>query len=221
MFTLQNNKWAKSGNEADRHEGKVIGIDMGGKASNFAVCVSTYGEIDRFGGAELEEICHNMLTDESVKRGLDIYFLHHAEKMVLKWNAAGVTNIFVGCCGGDYLKVVHDNENNELFKAGAHRRFISSLRDVCKEVGIRIDAKFNEYYTSQACSLTNDYIPANKAEAEAYSFGGNRVGGLYITKTRLMLDADVNAAANIVRLGGYDVVIPIGCDFRNEIRSMV
>ena len=221
MFTLQNNKWAKSGNGSDRHEGNVIGIDMGGKASNFAVCVSSYGEIDRFGSAELEELCQKALTDESVRKGMYSYFFYHTEKMMLKWKRDGVTDVFVGCCRGNYLQLVNWDENNILIKSAAYFLFTTALRELGKETGIRVDAKADESYTSVACSLTSDYMPIFDEKVTTIKWGGDRHGGLYITKTHLVLDADVNGAANIIRKNGFDLNLPLECDFRREIRSMV
>lgn len=71
---------------------------------------------------------------------------------------------------------------------------------LCNQYGINFFLQ-EESYTSKASFFDNDKMPKwNPQNPEETKFSGNRVHrGLYITSNGIKLNADVNAALNILR----------------------
>ena len=61
--------------------------------------------------------------------------------------------------------------------------------------------KVEESYTSKASFIDNDEIPVyDKKHKSSYTFSGKRISrGLYQTKNRIVINADINGACNILR----------------------
>jgi len=96
----------------------------------------------------------------------------------------------------------------EKFVQIPFRRFIELLKYKCEEYGIRVIEK-DEKYTSKACCLNDDIVRAQKNEANL-RFTGKRIKrGLYRTVNpwtgkELLINADCNAAMNLLKLAGVD-----------------
>ena len=81
---------------------------------------------------------------------------------------------------------------------------ICKLRDQivfnCKKYGINCIIQ-EESYTSKASFLDNDNIPTYDSKcSKKYNFSGKRIRrGLYSSSNKIIINADVNGAANIVR----------------------
>ena len=94
--------------------------------------------------------------------------------------------------------------NNQNFVQIPTTILINQLRYKLNKVGITF-VEVEESYTSKASFVDNDFLPtycANKQnkEQETYLFSGKRVKrGLYRTKDNLLINADINGAANILR----------------------
>ena len=70
---------------------------------------------------------------------------------------------------------------------------------VCGRAGIRV-IEHEESYTSKASFLDSDFIPTYGVNDNASSFSGKRIHrGLYRSKDGSVMNADLNAAANILR----------------------
>ena len=94
--------------------------------------------------------------------------------------------------------------NNQNFVQIPTTILINQLRYKLNKVGITF-VEVEESYTSKASFVDNDFLPtycANKQnkEQETYLFSGKRIKrGLYRTKDNLLVNADFNGAANILR----------------------
>ena len=63
-----------------------------------------------------------------------------------------------------------------------------------------------ESYTSKADFLSNDLIPVYGKEKGEVSFSGSRIKrGLYKSATGVIINADINGAANIMRKAGFTI----------------
>ena len=82
------------------------------------------------------------------------------------------------------------------------------LKYKCEELGIRV-IEVDEKYTSKACSLNDDIAKLRRARNP--NFTGKRIQrGLYETRNpwtggKVLINADCNAAANMLKLVGVDL----------------
>ena len=90
--------------------------------------------------------------------------------------------------------------NNQMFAHIPFGKLVYKLSYLCELNGI-IFVKQEESYTSKASFWDQDEIPVyNKDNPKEYTFSGTRIKrGLYQTKTKKILNADVNGALNILR----------------------
>ena len=82
-----------------------------------------------------------------------------------------------------------------------HCKFVDMIRYKAEEYGIEVTVR-EESYTSQASAMDMDAIPNfDPKETKAKPvFSGKRIKrGLYRTKEGLLINADINGAANIGR----------------------
>ena len=120
-----------------------------------------------------------------------------ANKFIAFLLREGVTKLIVGEAKGwkDEVDIGHVNNQNFV-----HIPF-GSL------VGILLVTQ-DESYTSKASFLDNDFVPTYRKlkegeEKPTYAFSGSRVKrGLYRTKDRVFINADLNGALNIMRKAG-------------------
>jgi putative transposase len=88
--------------------------------------------------------------------------------------------------------------NNQNFVQIPFNSFIEKLRYKCQEVGIKFIV-LEESYTSRSSFIDNDELPVY-GEGADYSFSGKRIyRGLYRTRGGHLINADINAAYNILR----------------------
>ena len=92
------------------------------------------------------------------------------------------------------------HKNNQEFVQIPFERFFQILRTVAVKYNLRV-VEQEESYTSKASFLDQDYIPVyGTEEADTAVFSGRRTKrGMYRAKDQTVLNADVNAAANIGR----------------------
>ena len=89
-------------------------------------------------------------------------------------------------------------KNNQSFTAIPHSLLIQMITYKAERHGIRVKVT-EESYTSQASFFDNDPIPVYGKNDVNKSFSGKRIKrGLYRTKNGKIVNADVNAAANIM-----------------------
>ena len=91
-------------------------------------------------------------------------------------------------------------ENNQSFVNVSFGDLRRQLNCLCERYGIQYIEQ-EESYTSKASFLDNDSIPVFK-DGESYDgkFSGQRIHrGLYKSKDKTIINADLNGAANILR----------------------
>ena len=93
-------------------------------------------------------------------------------------------------------------KENQIFSHYAFKQFIKKLQTQCTKHDITLIIQ-EESYTSKSSFLDNDILPVYKEKQEKekkYEFKGKRIKrGLYKTLTGMLINADVNAACNIIR----------------------
>ena len=111
-------------------------------------------------------------------------------------------------------------QNNQNFVNIPFGKLRDKLEYLCKLYGISF-YKQEESYTSQASFFDNDDIPIYNADnPREYEFSGKRIKrGLYRTKSKKLLNADVNGALNILRKSSV-VDLSILCS-RGEVDTPV
>ena len=104
--------------------------------------------------------------------------------------------------------------NNQQFQQVPFYKFRCHLKYLCNRYGIRY-VEQTESYTSKASFFDEDEIPTEYKEGEKPKFSGRRIKrGLYKTKEGYLINADVNAALNILKLSKQNTLISklsIGC----------
>ena len=132
-----------------------------------------------------------------------IYGINKAAKLIIEHainNDVGA--IIIGYNEG-FKDIKISKKVNQWFKAIPIARLRDRIVYLAKEVGIESNI-INEAYTSVASYVDNDDLVATK---EKTSFSGNRIQrGLYKTKHGILINADLNAALNILRKGKPDAL---------------
>ncbi|WP_245917232.1 zinc ribbon domain-containing protein [Bacillus canaveralius] len=97
-------------------------------------------------------------------------------------------------------------KDKQSFVQIPHSQWINKLHSMCKRYGIELIVQ-EESYTSQASFLDNDELPIYKKETEPVTkFSGSRIKrGLYRTGQKILVNADLNGAANILRKSNHNV----------------
>ena len=93
-------------------------------------------------------------------------------------------------------------KQNQIFSHIAFKKFKEKLQTKCKIHDIKLIIQ-EESYTSKSSFLDDDILPIyqhNQDEKTKYTFKGKRIHrGLYKTQKGKLINADVNAACNIIR----------------------
>jgi putative transposase len=88
--------------------------------------------------------------------------------------------------------------HNQHFCSIPHRLLIQMIEYKANEQGIQV-VVVEESYTSKASFIDSDFLPTYE-KGKRYTFSGKRIRrGLYRSADHILLNADVNGAANIVR----------------------
>lgn len=94
------------------------------------------------------------------------------------------------------------SKQNQIFTHYAFKQFQQKLQTQCTKHNIQLIIQ-EESYTSKSSFLDNDILPTyseNNENSIKYEFKGKRIKrGLYKTFKGKLINADVNAAANIIR----------------------
>jgi len=89
------------------------------------------------------------------------------------------------------------HQNNQIFSFIPYYKLLQKLDFQCRKSGIKF-IKLDESYTSKASFFDNDYIPDKLSRAKYQFSGKRRYRGLYISKDGIKINADLNAALNIL-----------------------
>lgn len=201
---------------------KAMGIDLG--VNNLATCVTNTGESFIVDGKKLKSINQwynkelSRLSRIKDKQGIKCYtkqqyklttkrnnrinnYIYCAAKKIVEYcidNKIG--NVAVGYNDGFQSRSNLGRVNNQNFVMIPLGRLKNRIEYLCNEYGINF-VQQEESYTSKASFFDNDKIPKwNPQNPEEVEFSGKRVQrGLYITYKGNQINADVNAALNILR----------------------
>ena len=130
-------------------------------------------------------------------------YLHKASRYIVNQLVSKrVTDLVIGHNKGWKQDINIGKVNNQNFVSIPFNRLIEMISYKCELSGIRIHLQ-EESYTSKASFLDLDNIPtfdAAKVDLEKHKFSGRRVKrGLYKSKDKLLINADVNGSLNIMR----------------------
>ena len=202
---------------------KVMGIDLG--VNNFATIVTTEGTPRIVAGGYLKNLiyfrCKKVAHYQSLlnKQGLtsskrliklnDGYygrsgnFLNHAVKYIIDTCIEqDVGTIVLGYNKDFQNKTNMGVKQNQIFSHIAFKQFKTKLENKCRihELDLIIQ---EESYTSKSSFLDDDILPTyqpGQKKNHKYNFKGRRAKrGLYQTQDGILINADVNAAANIIK----------------------
>lgn len=217
-FTYQEKK-----DSWDLNKDNVMGIDLG--VNNFATVVTTEGTpylVDgRFLKNQIAFKCkktahyQSILNRQGLKKskrieninnkfkGIQNNFLNHATRFIIDLcKKQDVGTIILGYNKKFQYKSNIGPKQNQVFSHYAFKQFKEKLETQCKKHDITLVIQ-EESYTSKSSFLDNDILPVYEEyqkETKQYKFKGKRIKrGLYKTLTGFLINADVNAACNIIR----------------------
>ncbi len=201
-------------------KGKALAIDLG--VENFATCVDDAGQSFIIDGRYLKSILQGfekyMSKIKSMKHKQRIQGYTKREKSLLNKRQNKVEdylnksvhyivdycikekigNIVVGY-GYNFTSSPNlGHQNNQLFSLIPYFRFFDKLSFQCRKNGIWFK-KLNESYTSKASFFDDDPIPESISRKKWEFSGRRRYRGLYVSKEGIKVNADLNAALNIMK----------------------
>lgn len=110
-----------------------------------------------------------------------------------------VGTLYLGVNKGWKQDINIGHRNNQMFVQMPIYKLRFMITYVCKRAGINV-IEYEESYTSKASFLDSDFIPTYGVNDGTASFSGKRIHrGLYKSKDGSVMNADLNAAANILR----------------------
>lgn len=201
---------------------KALAIDLG--VNNLATCVTSTGESFIVDGRKLKSINQwynkelarlSRIKDKQGVKGwtnrqylitrkrnnrVQDYVYCAAKKIVSYCVENKIGNVVVGYNDGFTDNPNLGRVNNQNFVMIPFGKLKSRIEYLCKQYGINY-VEQEESYTSKASFFDNDEIPKwNPVNPTEASFSGKRVKrGLYRTKSGKLVNADVNAALNILK----------------------
>ncbi len=201
---------------------KVMGIDVG--VNNFVTIVTTertpYIVDGRHLKSQIAFKCkktayyQSILNKQGLKRskrigkintkfkGIQNNFLNQATNFILQvCQEQDVGTIVLGYNKNFQYKSNMGPTQNQIFTQYAFKKFIDKLLTKCKIHDITLIIT-EESYTSKSSFLDDDILPTynENDEEKKHKFKGKRIKrGLYKTLKGILINADVNAACNIIR----------------------
>lgn len=134
-------------------------------------------------------------------------YLNKAARYIIDYCIANrIGKLIVGYNPGIKQDANMGGRNNQNFVQIPHYSLRQKLEGLCKRYGIEF-VEQEESYTSKASFLDGDDIPVYNADnPQEYKFSGRRIKrGLYRSKFGLVINADVNGAANILKKSKHDL----------------
>lgn len=205
--------------QADVDIERVLGIDCG--VTNWLACVSNIGtsfivdgncikSLNRWYNKQISTLKEgrpqgfwsNQLAGITEKRNRQIRDAinkaarlvinhcveHHIGTIVFGWNKGQRQGVELGKATQSFVQI-------------PTARLKERINQLCQQYGIRF-VETEESYTSKSSFLDNDPLPTidEKLKEQEYKFSGKRVArGLYKTANNWYINADAQAAANIIR----------------------
>lgn len=111
----------------------------------------------------------------------------------------GIGRIVFGWNKGQKQSIEIGRENNQKFVQIPTAKLKERISQLCELYGIEF-IETEESYTSQASFLDDDFLPTIGEKPERWKASGKRIKrGLYQTQNGLLVNADINAASNILK----------------------
>jgi IS605 OrfB family transposase len=111
----------------------------------------------------------------------------------------GIGRIVFGWNKGQKQSINIGSKNNQKFVQIPTAKLKERISQLCELYGIEF-IETEESYTSQASFLDDDFLPTIGEKPESWKASGKRIKrGLYQTQNGLLVNADINAAANILK----------------------
>jgi len=200
----------------------VMGIDLG--VNNFVTVVTSEGTpfiVDgRFLKNQIAFKCKktahykSILDKQGLKKsiriekinnkfkGIQNNFLNHTVKYIIEvCKKQDIGTIVLGYNDKFQYKSNMGSKTNQIFSHFAFKQFKEKIETKCRKHDIKLKIQ-EESYTSKSSFLDQDILPTyqpNKTNIK-YQFKGRRIRrGLYKTSNGTLINADVNAACNIIR----------------------
>ena len=128
------------------------------------------------------------------------HYLHCASRFIINTLVShGIGTLVIGKNDGWKQEINHGRQNNQNFVGVPHSRFVEMLEYKAALVGIKV-VLTEESYTSIASFLDSDEIPTYGQVNAKPKFSGRRVKrGLYKSKNGILINADINGSANVMR----------------------
>jgi IS605 OrfB family transposase len=146
----------------------------------------------------------NILTNQMIRliekrNNQMIYGINKAAKLIINHALTNnVGEIIIGY-NEDFKDIVLSKQYNQMAKSIPLAKLRDRVVYLASNYGI-ITKIINESYTSKASYLDNDIIP--ELDYKKHMFSGKRIKrGLYLSKDGKKINADLNAALNILRKG--------------------
>ena len=146
---------------------------------------------------------HEHIRIKGAKRYWQIHdLMHKSSRLVINFCLVHDLGRIVIGVNKDWKQAVNiGKRNNQNFVMLPHGKFVDMIRYKGREYGIEVTVR-EESYTSKASAMDLDEIPDfdPKERKPKPVFSGKRIKrGLYRSKEGLLINADINAAANIGR----------------------
>lgn len=204
----------------------ALGIDLG--VSNFCTCITNQGSSFIIDGRRLKSIIqgyckyYKLLSknkNKATKRLASLQrktanrvrdYLNKTVTYLMKYCIKNHIGTLIVGWGLHFQEFYIGKQNNQIFSFFPYAVFIHALKTKCHQNGI-IFRKVDESFSSQASALDLDAIPEHVTRLEQHFSGHRRYRGLYITKNKLKINADVNGALNILRKGNAITDEQIAC----------
>jgi putative transposase len=200
---------------------QALSIDLG-TSSNLMACVDTLGNsflVDSRHAKSMNQLYNKRVANYKEGKSLHYWdeFLdtitrkrnHQMRDMVNKaarvaikhCQTHGIGTIVVGWNIGIKDGANMGKQNNQQFVQMPLARLKERIKQLCEIYGIRY-VETEEANTSAACYLDGDSLPEHGKKPQGWKASGKRTKrGLYRTKDKSLVNADLNGAANILSKG--------------------
>lgn len=186
--------------------GACVGIDLG--VSNFLTLACSNGDTLIVDGRRLKSIYQKEYKRRREKgeftkaniqfeNKVDDYLCKAAAIAIDFCKANGTGKVLIGKGDTDSRQRVKMRVRS-LWPDYPYTRIKNRLLEKCQQAGIRV-LVVDEAWTSKASFIDNDGIPSLYEKGPHDFSGTRRYRGLYVSKDKYIINADVNGALNILR----------------------
>ena len=127
-------------------------------------------------------------------------YMHKASRYIVnQLVSSDVSKLIIGYNKGWKQGTNFGDANNQNFVQIPFLKFVKMLTYKCADLGIRVIFR-EESYTSKSSFLDHDDIPTyGKDNTDFKPSGYRKYRGLYVSKDKITINADVNGSLNILR----------------------